>query len=328
MKRVLFAIGNFTLDKDEIKSILPATDYELIFNTTGEDLNFEKYPECFEDIDYILAGLETYSDTFFLQFPRVSCISRIGVGTDNIDLNAAHSTATRICITSDKPSVSVAELCIGNMISLLRHTHQMSNHLKNNIWKQFQGNDLRNQHVGIVGLGSIGKEAVKRLHPFGCSIFSASRSWNEQFAETYNVHRLSLDELFQTCSVISIHLPMEASTTKIINKEMIASMPEGSIIINTSRSGVIDNDAVCDALSSGHLAGVAIDVFDEEPDAYPYTDAPNVILSPHIGSFTQQTRKAMEIMSLETLILLDQFNITSDIDERSSIQNYLAKVTV
>jgi len=328
MKRVLFAIGNFTLEKSEIEKILPKTDYELIYNPIGEDLNFENEPELFQDIDYILAGLEPYSDDFFLKYPRVSCISRIGVGTDNINLDAARASATRVCITSDKPSVSVAELCVGNMISMLRHTHQMSNQLKNNIWEQFQGRDLRNQRVGIVGLGSIGKEVVKRLQPFGCEIYSASRSWNDQFAETYNVTRLTLDELFKTCTVISIHLPMENSTNKIINKDMIASMLEGSFIINTSRSGVIDNDAVCDALKSNHLAGVAIDVFDEEPDAHPYTDAPNVILSPHIGSFTQQTRMAMETMSLETLVHLDRFNNTDDLDERVKIQDYLTKVTV
>lgn len=328
MKRVLFAIGNFTLEKSEIEKILPKTDYELIYNPIGEDLNFENEPELFQDIDYILAGLEPYSDDFFLKYPRVACISRIGVGTDNINLDAARASATRVCITSDKPSVSVAELCVGNMISMLRHTHQMSNQLKNNIWEQFQGRDLRNQRVGIVGLGSIGKEVVKRLQPFGCEIYSASRSWNDQFAETYNVTRLSLDELFKTCTVVSIHLPMEDSTNKIINKDMIASMPEGSFIINTSRSGVIDNDAVCNALKSNHLAGVAIDVFDEEPDAHPYTDAPNVILSPHIGSFTQQTRMAMETMSLETLVHLDRFNNTDDLDERVKIQDYLTKVTV
>lgn len=328
MKRILFAIGNFTLNKSEIEKILPKPDYELIYNPIGEDLNFKLHPEIFEDVDYILAGLEPYSDTFFLKYPRIACISRIGVGTDNIDLDAARAAATRVCITSDKPSVSVAELCVGNMISMLRHTHQMSNQLKDNLWKQFQGRDLRNQRVGIVGLGSIGKEVVKRLQPFGCQIYSASRSWNNQFAEEHHVKRLGLKELFKTCTIISIHLPMEDSTLKIINKEMIATMPEGSFIINTSRSGVIDNEAVCEALWSNHLAGVAIDVFDEEPDVHPYTNAPNVILSPHIGSFTQQTRKAMETMSLETLVNLDRYNETVNMDERSKMQDYLSKVTV
>jgi len=328
MKRILFAIGNFTLEKSEIEKILPKSDYELIYNPIGEDLNFKLHPEIFEDVDYVLAGLEPYSDTFFLKYPRIACISRIGVGTDNIDLDAARAAATRVCITSDKPSVSVAELCVGNMISMLRNTHQMSNQLKDNLWKQFQGRDLRNQRVGIVGLGSIGKEVVKRLQPFGCQIYSASRSWNNQFAEEHHVKRLGLKELFKTCNIISIHLPMEDSTLKIINKEMITTMPEGSFIINTSRSRVIDNEAVCEALWSNHLAGVAIDVFDEEPNAHPYTNAPNVILSPHIGSFTQQTRKAMETMSLETLVNLDRYNETFNMDERSKMHDYLSKVTV
>ena len=134
------------------------------------------------------------------------------VGTDNIDLEAARAAKVKICITSDHPSVSVAELCVGNMISLLRHTHTMSEALKAGHWQQIQGKELRNCCVGVVGLGSIGKELVRRLRPFGCKIVAASRSWNSSFAESMGVERVSLETIFQTCNIVSIHLPLEEDT--------------------------------------------------------------------------------------------------------------------
>ena len=204
----------------------------------------------------------------------------------------------------------------------------MNNQLQKKIWEPRQGRDLRNQRVGVVGLGSIGKEVVSRLNAFGCEIFSASRSWNNEFANRYNVTRLSIGELFKTCSVISIHLPLETSTVGIITAELISEMPSGSFIINTSRSGVIDNNAVCSALHSGQLSGVAIDVFDEKPDPRPYLNAPNVILSPHIGSFTHHTRKAMEVMSLKTISNIEIFDNSTSSETRGHLSSYLSKVTV
>ena len=129
------------------------------------------------------------------------------MGTDNIDLEAARAAKVKICITSDHPSVAVAELCVGNMISLLRHTHNERG-FKAGHWQQIQGKELRNCCVGVVGLGSIGKELVRRLRPFGCKIVAASRSWNSSFAESMGVERVSLETIFQTCNIVSIHLPL------------------------------------------------------------------------------------------------------------------------
>ena len=200
-----------------------------------------------------------------------SDVFRVGVGVDNIDLKAATEMGVRVCITSDKPSVAVAELCIGNTIALIRHTHKMSEQLKKGIWAPIQGVELRNCVFGIVGLGSIGKELAKRLVAFGCKVKSCSRSWNEDFALEYEIERQTLPALFEECNVVSVHLPFDQTTKGVISEKLINSMQKGSIIINTSRAGVMDNGAVATVLKMGHLTGAAIDVFDEEPSLAPYT---------------------------------------------------------
>jgi D-3-phosphoglycerate dehydrogenase len=326
MKTVLIAIDQYAQNSDKPIKELKNAGIDVIRNDTGKPLRFDEYPDLFQTADYIIAGLEAYDAQTLSKCPNLRCISRVGVGTDNIDLAATRAAGVCVCITSDQPSVAVAELCIGNMISLIRHTHEMSTNLKQDKWTPIQGTELRDCNVGIVGLGSIGKELVRRLSNFSCVIKSASRSWNNDFALTYDIERLSLEELFATSNVISIHLPLEAQTRGIIDAKLISTMPKDSIILNTSRAAIVDNYAIAAALKANKLRGAAIDVFDEEPNADPYKQIPNVILSPHIGSHTRETRNAMEMMAAKNLITLDQFN--SGNADTKKILSYLEKVTV
>ena len=122
---------------------------------------------------------------FFKRYKNIKAISRIGVGVDSIDLDSANKNGVKIFVTSDKPSLAVAELCISNMIALLRHTYKMSNDLKANIWNPIQGRDLRSCTVGVIGVGSIGKELIKRLNSFESKIKYYGRTWNEEFSKKF-----------------------------------------------------------------------------------------------------------------------------------------------
>ena len=204
----------------------------------------------------------------------------------------------------------------------------MSNDLKAGVWSPKQGRNLRSCKIGIVGLGSIGKELAHRLQRFGCEIISASRSWNDDFAKENSVTRKSIHELFSISNIVSIHLPMDDETKNMITRDLIRSMPPGGILVNTSRAGVIDNDAVVQSLLDGHLSGAAIDVFDDEPNAEPYSTVPNVILSPHIGSHTRETRLAMELMATENLIAVEKFSQQPHGADTKELLSYLEKVTI
>ena len=198
MKTVLIAIDEFASVSNEPIELLEQSGFKVLINETGSQLDYNKNPEMYASADYIIAGLEPYPADFFKKFDNVNVISRIGVGTDAIDLDAATNSNVKVMITSDKPSVAVAELCISNMISILRSTYKMSNNLKNNLWTPIQGRELRSCTVGVIGVGSIGKEVLKRLYAFGSNLIGYSRTWDEKFANEYAVDRRTIEERERT----------------------------------------------------------------------------------------------------------------------------------
>jgi D-3-phosphoglycerate dehydrogenase / 2-oxoglutarate reductase len=324
-KRVFVAIDIFDKACRGLVKKLQEQGFDVVVNDTGKELDYTVTEDAkyFEGADYIIAGLEKYDQGFFDQFPDVEVISRIGVGVDSIDLNAAKENDTKIYITSDRPSIAVAELCVSNMVALLRKTFKMSNFLHNKEWIPIQGRELRSCKVGILGYGSIGKQVVKRIHGFDAEIFAAGRTWDEKHAERYNVTKLSREELFKTCDVITIHLPLNKETEKHVSRELLLSMERGSIIINTSRSGVLDNEALKQLLKSGHIAGAGIDVFDEHRSIGPYNDCENVILTPHIGSHTQETRVKMEDCAVDNIFFHNKITKENDLAEIEKIVEHL-----
>lgn len=328
MKTVLIAIDEFASVSNEPIELLEQSGFKVLINETGSQLDYNKNPEMYASADYIIAGLEPYPADFFKKFDNVNVISRIGVGTDAIDLDAATNSNVKVMITSDKPSVAVAELCISNMISILRSTYKMSNNLKNNLWTPIQGRELRSCTVGVIGVGSIGKEVLKRLYAFGSNLIGYSRTWDEKFANEYAVDRRTIEEIFQESDVITIHMPLTPETNGLINKDLIRTTKKDAVILNTSRAGVIDNAALANALENDRLFGASVDVFDEERDPYPYGDLDNAILTPHIGSHTIETRKSMELMAVENVIVFDSLLKQSKVSKIGSALTYVNKHSV
>ncbi len=325
MKTVFIAIEEFAKHSNMPLKILESHGFKIILNKEGTAPTPQTHRDDYLNADYVIAGLENYSNEFFRDFINIKAISRVGVGVDCIDLDSATKNDVKILITSDRPSVAVSELCVSNMISLLRHTFTMSNNLKINNWEPIQGKELRSCTIGIIGLGSIGKEVAKRVAGFGSNIIGYGRTWNEEFANLFGIKKKTLIEIFQESDIITIHLPLTPETDKLITKELISVTKPNTLIINTSRAGVIDNNAVAEALRQKHLGGAAVDVFEEEKDPYPYGSLENVILTPHIGSHTLETRKAMEEMAAENLVMFDSL---SSNEESSKITDYIQKHSV
>ncbi len=307
MKRKIFiAIEEFGKNSDEYSKLIDKDKFDVIWNESGKRLDCIKDASLFEGVDYIVAGLEEYTTEFFERNNSIKAISRVGVGVDSIDLESAKEKGIKIFITTDKPSVAVAELCISNMIALLRSTFIMNQSLKNDRWDVIQGRDIRNCTVGIIGLGSIGKQVVKRLSAFGPKILGYARTWDSLFARKYSVKRFKeLQDIVSRSDILTIHLPLEKKTENLINDEIIKTLKDDSILINTSRAGVIDNVALAESLRNGHILGAAIDVFNEERKIAPYNELENVILTPHVGSHTAGTRIAMEESAISNIISYD-----------------------
>lgn len=282
--------------------LLLSNQFEVRFNDTGRLLEWEDYPEFFQDIDFSIAGLEKYDESFFKHYPNVKVISRVGVGVDNIDLTSASKNNTHVYNTINLTTNAVAELTIGLMISLARGIIGLSDNLNNGMWTPLQGIELGESTVGIVGFGSIGKLVAKILSDLGAKVIAVGKSWDHEYAERYNINRVSLDYLMSEADFITLHLPLKKETMHMINAGNLDLMKKNAYIINTSRGGIIDDTALSEKLKSGRIAGAALDVFENEPDVGPYKGLQNVILTPHIGSNTVHSRYKIEMSAVRNIM--------------------------
>jgi len=221
--------------------------------------------------------------------PNLKVIVRGGVGLDNIDADYARSRGITVMNTPQASSASVAELAIGFMFALARSIYQTTASMKAGEWekKKFEGDEISGKTLGLIGIGNIGKEVAKRANALGMTVIA----YDPYIQETEGVKLVSLDELLAQSDYISLHLPKTKESTNIIGKAQFEKMKTGVRIVNCARGGIVDEEALYEALVSGKVAGAALDVFAEEPPTdYKLLKLDNVIGSPHIGAATKEAQ--------------------------------------
>lgn len=221
--------------------------------------------------------------------PNLKVIVRGGVGLDTIDAEFARSKGITVMNTPVASSASVAELTIGYMFALARATYQATSSMKAEKWekKKFEGQEVGGKTLGLIGIGHIGREVARRAHALGMTVIA----YDPYVKEAGDVQLVSLDELLAKADYISLHLPKTAESAGMIGKEAFAKMKPGVRIINCARGGIIDEQALIQALTSGKVAGAALDVYAEEPPKdWALVKLPNVICSPHIGAATTEAQ--------------------------------------
>ncbi|MCA1899554.1 MAG: D-2-hydroxyacid dehydrogenase [Chloroflexi bacterium] len=221
--------------------------------------------------------------------PNLKVIVRGGVGLDTIDHEYAKSKGIAVMNTPLASSASVAELAIGYMFMLARSLYKATSTMKAEKWekKAFEGDEIGGKTLGLIGVGNIGREVAKRASALGMTVLA----YDPYVKETEGVKMVSLDELLSQADYISLHLPKTKESANMIGKEQFAKMKKGVRIINCARGGIIDENALYDALTSGQVAGAALDVFAEEPPTdWKLLKLDNVIASPHIGAATKEAQ--------------------------------------
>jgi D-3-phosphoglycerate dehydrogenase / 2-oxoglutarate reductase len=228
--------------------------------------------------------------------PNLKVIVRGGVGLDTIDAEYARSKGIQVMNTPLSSSASVAELAIGFMFALARSIYVTTSSMKAGKWekKKFEGDEIAGKTLGIVGIGNIGKEVARRALALGMNVVA----YDPYAGSPEGVQAAGLDELLATSDYITFHLPLTAESRNIIGAGAFAKMKTGVRIINCARGGIVDEDALYDALVSGKVAGAALDVFAKEPcEGHKLFELEQVIGSPHIGAATReaQTRIGAEV---------------------------------
>jgi D-3-phosphoglycerate dehydrogenase len=226
--------------------------------------------------------------------PKLKVIGRPGTGVDNIEMPAATRRGIVVMNTPAGNSISAAEHTIGLMLALLRRIPQADASLKSGKWdrQKFIGAELHEKLVGIIGLGKIGTEVVKRALSFKTEVLVFDPFVSDSVARDLGVRLVKLEELLTQADIVSLHTPLTPATKKIINAEAFALMKDGAFLINAARGDLVDEEALIAALKSGKLAGAALDVFAGEPKPNPdLVCLPNVVTTPHIGASTLEAQE-------------------------------------
>ena len=221
-------------------------------------------------------------------------IARVGVGLDNIDQEAAKEKNIRVINAVEGAITAVAELVIGLMLSMAREIPRADREIRNGNWikKELMGSELKGKYLGIVGLGNIGKRLGRLARALNMNIIGYDViPIDEEFSKEVGLMKADLDTLLTSADYVSLHVPLLDSTRHMINAEKLKTMKNTACIINTSRGGVIDEEALYNSLKDGSLAGAALDVFEVEPATENnLITLPNFIATPHIGAQTKEAQ--------------------------------------
>jgi glyoxylate reductase len=233
--------------------------------------------------------------------PTVRLVASYGVGLDHVDLHACRRRGILVTHTPGVLTETTADHALALLLAAARRVAECDRLVRRGGWTSldpgwFLGTDLAGKTLGIVGLGRIGLAVARRAEAFGLSVVAAATA---RGADAGGVRRLPLDDLLATSDFVSLHVPLTPETEGLLSRERLARMKPGAILVNTARGAVVDEDALVDALASGRLAAAGLDVFRGEPRVSPALLAlENVVLTPHVGSGTRETRAAMSRLVL------------------------------
>lgn len=300
-EKILISPSSYGNCGDEPLELLAREGYQVVMNPLGRKMTPPEVIELGKDCSGIIAGVELLDSPVLGALPNLRCISRCGVGTDNVDLEKARELGITVMNTPEAPTRAVAELAIGVILDLLRNISRCDREIRRGNWYKGMGSLLLGRKVGILGLGRIGRAVAEMLVKLGAEVSGSDIKPNSKWLAANRVALLGTEELLKENDILSIHVSYSGEGHLIGNKE-IESMKPGAYMVNLSRGGIVDEDALYRALKDRHLAGAALDVFEQEPYTGPLGKLDNVVLTSHIGSYARETRLEMEMQAAKNLI--------------------------
>ncbi len=299
MSKVLITTSSFNLGNFAQAKSLHDAGISIEVNPHGRRLSEDEVADLVAtDVIAILAGLEPLTDRVLSNAKSLRVIARCGTGLDSVDLQAASRLGIDVFNTPDAPTQAVAELTIAHMLNSLRHISTTDSNMRSGKWTPTMGSLLATKTVGLIGVGRIGSAVAKLAKAFGSRVIG----FDPVVSSHNSVEMLSLDEVLTQADIVSLHVPINDQTHHIVNASAISRMKPGSIVVNVSRGGLIDESALHDALKSQHLSGAALDCFEDEPYSGPLLQIPGVHVTAHMGSYARETRDLMEVEASTNLV--------------------------
>ena len=272
---------------------------KVLTEKTG--LNFSERPDSwYEKIKFAINRYKFYLEVT-KKISKKARESLDGI-IDNIDLECANELGITIKVTPDVATQAVAELTIGLMFDVLRKISFRDREIRKGNWNKEMGYLFRDKKIGIVGLGRIGKTVANLSIALGAKVTATDINPDINWAKKNKVKIVKFNDIFKESNIISIHISSSPNNLSLIGKKELSQMKKGSYLINLSRGGIVDEEALYFALKNKYIAGAAVDVFDQEPYDGKLTSLDNVVLSSHVGSYAKESRLRMEIESVKNLL--------------------------
>lgn len=291
MKRVLLTTTSFQDTPGAHHDLLASQQWEVV--TARGPLPEAEMLKLVGDFDGIICGDDAITRAVLQKaLPRLTCLSKYGIGIDKIDVAATEDLKIPLCSTPGVNHTTVAEHVFALLLGLVKNLVTECNITREGKWKRLIGHEIMGKTLGIAGLGRIGKEVAVRAKAFGLEVQAFDIYWDAAFAANHDVARCeSMEQLLETSDIISLHTNLSDATRDMVNAASIAKMRKDVIIVNCARGELVDTKAMVDALKSGKVAGYGTDVLDQEPPPahHPLLSAPNCLVTPHIGSRTYES---------------------------------------
>ena len=301
--KILITSRSFASISDKPIKMLTKKGYEIQRNNTGRPYEKEEMLKLIRDVDGIIIGIDELSAEIIEEANKLKVISKYGIGVDNIDINMATNKKIIVTNTPTANVDAVADLTFGLILSLARRIPEADKKTKSGEWEKIIGKPVWEKTLGIIGLGKIGRQVVKRAQGFKMNILVYDLVKDEKFAQSYSIKYVNLEELLQKSDYITIHIPLNDATRDMISYEELEKIKKGAFLINTSRGGIVDEGALYNALRNNKLRGAALDVYNNEPPREStLKELDNVIMTPHIGAYTEEAIENMSIQAAQNLI--------------------------
>lgn len=301
--KVLVTPRSYGKNDPEVFSMLEAVNVEVVRNDTGNILDKETIKKMLADCDGVIVGVDPMDAEVIASAGKLKAIAKYGVGMDNIDLEAAKARNIAVSSTLGANSEAVADYTMALILAVARKTVIIDRGCRQGDWRKISTRDVSGGTIGILGLGAIGRNVAKRAQGFGMKVLGYDVFWDDEYAARENITKSSLDDIFANCDVISLHLPLLPETRNLIGKDEINKMKADTIIVNTARGGLIDENSLLDALEDGRIYGAGIDVFSSEPPKdQRWFSLDNVVLGSHCAASTLGASRNMGRIATANLI--------------------------
>jgi len=303
MPKILITPRSFAKHCREPYERLREAGLEIVDNPIGDILTKEQMMTHLEDVDAVILGVDPMCDEVIASTNRLSVISKYGVGTDNIDMDAAGKRDIDVTVTKNANCAAVADYTFALILSVARRVTEIHNGCVSGDWSKKVAVDVYGKKIGILGLGAIGQGVAHRATGFAMEIYGYDVTYDEKMMRSYNIKKSSIEEIMKECDFVSIHMPLLPSTEHVIDEKMLALSKENLIIVNTARGGIIDEEDLYRALKNKQIYGAGLDVFEQEPaHESKLLELDNVVIGSHCAASTVDAVNTMSHMAVDNVL--------------------------